>query len=312
MRAVLVVNPIATTTSARTRDLVRAALDTVADVDLIPTTHRGHAVEIGEQAALDGVDAVVVLGGDGTVNEVVNGLLAKDPGSGGLPALGVVPGGSANVFIRALGASRNPEEASASLVAALGAGRRRRIGLGLLNGRRFIFCAGVGIDAAVIRRVEHARAAGRRATPGLYVRKAVEQYFRDTDRTGAPVDLTLTAADGVTETPGRFAAVIVQNCSPWTYLGSRPVNPCPEASFDRGLDVMAMRALGLGSTLRTVGQMLSTRPDPHGRRMVRRHDLTGVTLHSEHPIAAQVDGEYIGELTELRLQSEPAALDVII
>jgi diacylglycerol kinase family enzyme len=106
--------------------------------------------------------------------------------------------------------------------------------------------------------------------------------------------------------------VIVQNTSPWTYFGTRAVNPSPDASFDTGLDLMAMRALHLPSTLRTAAQILSASPDPHGRRVLRLHDLEEFTLTAERPLAVQVDGDYIGERDEMVFQSEPNALRVLV
>jgi diacylglycerol kinase family enzyme len=319
MRALLVVNPAATTTRSRTRDVLASALAGGLELDVVETAHRGHAIELGAKAANDGFDLVVVLGGDGTVNEVVNGVLGQRS-RGGLPALAVVPGGSANVFIRALGAPRDPVEATGLLLEALRAGRRRSISVGRANDRWFIFCAGYGLDAAVVDRVEQARGRGRTATPGLYVRSAVTQYLRGPNRHAATVELKIDSAGAPESAPeisepngaGRFAAVVVQNCSPWTYLGSRPVNLCPEASFETGLDLLALRALRLPSTLWTLAQAVAANPHPRGRRAVRRHDLSGFTLRSDVPLAAQVDGDYLGELTELRFVSVPDALQVVV
>ena len=317
MRALLVVNPTATTTRPRTREVLVSALSAELELEVAETTHRGHAVELGTRATRESFDVVVALGGDGTVNEVVNGMLVDGPGDG-VPALGVVPGGSANVFIRALGGPRDPVDATGLLLEALREGRRRTIGLGRANDRWFIFCAGYGLDAAVVGRVEQARGRGRTATPGLYVRSAVAQYASGPERRATSVELKIETPDAsatvadAAEPTGRFAAVIVQNCSPWTYLGPRPVNPCPEASFDDGLDLLALRAWRLPSTLRTVWQILSPKPDPRGRQIVRRHDLPGFVLRSDPPMAAQVDGDYLGELSEVRFTSVPGALHVVV
>ncbi|GAA0282830.1 diacylglycerol/lipid kinase family protein [Cryptosporangium japonicum] len=313
MRALLVVNPTATTTGPRTREVLVSALSAqLRDLEVAETTHRGHAIELGTRATREEFDVVVALGGDGTVNEVVNGMLADGPGER-VPALGVVPGGSANVFIRALGAPRDAVDATGLLLEAIREGRRRTIGLGRVNDRWFIFCAGYGLDAAVVGRVEKARSRGRTATPGLYVRSAVTQYTGGTERRASNVELKIETPDpGQPEPSGRFGAVIVQNCSPWTYLGPRPVNPCPDASFETGLDLLAFRTLGVTTTLRTVWQALSPSPDPHGRKILRRHDLSGFVLRSDPPLAAQVDGDYLGELSEMRFTSVPAALRVVV
>ena len=163
MRAVLVVNPRATATTLRTRDVLAAALSSDLRVDTFETKGRGHAIELGVQAVETGADIVVALGGDGTVNEVVNGILSEGVRPG-LPELAVVPGGSTNVFARALGMPASAVEATGQILEALREGRSRRIGLGKANDRWFTFCAGLGIDAAAVERVERKRAKGKRST----------------------------------------------------------------------------------------------------------------------------------------------------
>jgi diacylglycerol kinase family enzyme len=307
MRALLVVNPNATTTNARSRDVLARALRTEVDLEVEHTRRRGHAADLARKAAREGIGVVVALGGDGTVNEVVNGLLAEGPGPG-VPALAVVPGGSTNVFARALGLPRDPVEATGVLLEALREERTRAIGLGRADGRWFTFCAGLGLDAEVIRRVERARTRGKTATKGLYLRSTVSQYFTGTDRKAPLITLKRPGGAPVEQ----LSTVIVQNTSPWTYLGSRAVHPSPDASFDTGLDLMALRALHLPSTLRTAAQILSARPDPHGRRVLRLHDLEEFTLTAERPLAAQVDGDYIGERDQMLFRSEPEALRVLV
>jgi diacylglycerol kinase family enzyme len=112
MRTLVVVNPTATSTSASMRDALVAALAGELKVDVVETGHRGHARDLGAQAVAEAIDLVVAVGGDGTVNEVVNGLLEHGPAPH-LPMLAVVPGGSTNVFSRALGRSRDPMTATA-------------------------------------------------------------------------------------------------------------------------------------------------------------------------------------------------------
>jgi diacylglycerol kinase family enzyme len=307
MRALLVVNPNATTTNERSRDVLARALRTEVDLEVAHTRRRGHAADLARRAAADGVGLVVALGGNGTVNEVVNGLMTNGPGPD-VPALAVVPGGSTNVFARALGLPRDPIEATGVLLEALRENRTRSIGLGQADGRWFTFCAGVGLDAEVVRRVERARTRGKTATKTLYLRSAVGQYFSGADRRHPTITLKRSGGAPVEQ----LSMVIVQNTSPWTYLGSRPVHPSPDASFDTGLDLMALRALHLPSTLRTVSQILSAKPDPRGRRVYRLHDLEEFTLTAERPLAAQVDGDYIGERDEMVFRSEPNALRIAV
>ncbi len=301
MRALLIANPKATATNARVRDVLARALASDLKLDVVETARRGHAIDLAAQAAADELDLVVALGGDGTVNEVVNGLVGTPT------ALAVVPGGSANVFARALGLSNSPIEATSEILDALRAGRRRTVNLGLANDRYFTFCAGVGIDAEVVRVVERHRRRGRRATPSRYVRSAVAQFFSGTERRHPQIMLTRPGAEPVT---GLFNA-IVANGSPWTYLGSRPVDPCPHADFEAGLDLLALRRLRTVTTLRVVRQMLDSKQRISVRSAYQLHDVEDFTITAGTPLSAQLDGDYIGEVERIRFRSIPDGLTVI-
>lgn len=312
MRGLLVVNPKATTTSARTRDVLAGALRSEMQLDLGYTRRRGHGFDLARDAATAGIDVVVALGGDGTVNEVVNGLMAAGRGDA-TPALAVVPGGSTNVFVRALGLPRQAVDATAVILKALRRGSTRLVGLGLADDRYFTFCAGLGLDAAVVRRVEQARRKGRRSTPGLYLRSTLGQYFVEGRR--EPGIALETPGD---EVEGGLANVIVQNTAPWTYLGERPIHASPRASFETGLDVMGLRALHLPSTLHTVTQMLAHQPDDRdergemsGKKIMVRHDLSEFVVRCATPQAFQLDGDYLGEREKVKFTSVPGALRVI-
>ena len=308
MRALLVVNPKATTTSERGRDVLVRALRSEVDLSVAYTKRRGHAADLARAAGEDGVDLVVTLGGDGTVNEAVNGLMTLgERAAAHRPALAVVPGGSTNVFARALGLPGDWADGTGVILEALRDERSRTIGLGLADDRYFTFCAGLGLDAAVVRRVERARLRGRTSTPALYLRSAFGQYFFGTDRRNPAITLDRPGETAEAD----LATVIIQNTAPWTYLGDREINPNPDASFDTGLDVMAMRALHVPSTTRTVTQILSRRPDPHGRKVLRLHDLAEFTLHATRPQPFQLDGDYVGEREKVRFMAVPEALRVI-
>ena len=301
------VNPKATTTTRWGRDVLVRALGSEMDLQLAYTRHRGHGTQLARDAAAAGVELVVTLGGDGTVNEVVNGLLPTGDSAATRPALAVVPGGSTNVFARALGLPKDPTESTGQILEALREKRYRTVGLGRADERYFTFCAGMGLDAEVVRRVEYARRQGNVSNPLLYLRSTVGPFFIRTNRRNPPVML---------ECPGEpaevgLATVIVQNTAPWTYLGNRPVNPCPDASFETGLDLLAMRVLHLPSTLRTVSQLVSRNPDPHGKRVLRRHDLASFSLSAERPMAFQLDGEYLCEREKVQFVAVPDALRVV-
>jgi diacylglycerol kinase family enzyme len=315
MRALLVVNPKATTTNERSRDVLVRALRSEVDLTVEYTLKRGHAADLARAAAESGVDLVVTLGGDGTVNEAVNGLMTANPGLAPrgtapafrLPALAVVPGGSTNVFARALGLPRDWVDGTSVILNGLRSGRHRVIGLGRADDRYFTFTAGLGLDAAVVRRVEQARLRGRTSTPSLYVRSMIGQIFAGEDRKAPPLSI---------ERPGEepeigLGTVIIQNTAPWTYVGDRAINPNPDASFDRGLDVLAVRNLYIASTTRTVTQMVSKNTDPHGKHVLRLHDQAEFTVVASRPQPFQLDGDYLGERQKVHFLSVPEALRVI-
>jgi diacylglycerol kinase family enzyme len=307
MRAVLVVNPNATATTLRTRDVLAAALSSDLRVDTHETKGRGHAIELATQAVETGADLVVALGGDGTVNEVVNGILSQGVRPG-LPDLAVVPGGSTNVFARALGMPASAVEATGQILEALREGRSRRIGLGKANDRWFTFCAGLGIDAAVVERVESKRAKGKRSTHSLYVRSAVNRFYVATSRRKPPLRLT---APGLPE-PREVYVALVCNTDPWTFLGERPVRPCPDASFDLGLDVLALSRMSTLATLRAAGRFFAKDSHPHSRNALLLHDQAEFVIESTGgPLPFQVDGDALDHREKLVLTSVPAALRVI-
>ncbi|TFV92450.1 diacylglycerol kinase family lipid kinase [Blastococcus sp. CT_GayMR20] len=340
MRALVVVNPAATTTTEKMRNVLVGALASELKLDVVQTNHRGHARELAAQAAAEGIDLLVSVGGDGTVNEVVNGILDKGPAPH-LPMLAVVPGGSTNVFSRAIGRSRDPIEATAEILDSLRAGRTRLVSLGTASAsgcsaapveggdpataaadadadaarhdddwtppRWFVFAAGLGFDAEVIARVEAQRARGRRSTGALYVREATSAFLVGRERRRPAMTLQLP---GQPPLEGLFLC-LVSNVSPWTYLGARPVNPSPEASFDSGLDVFAMGRMGPLRMLHTLRQTLAREPDARGRGVHRWHDLEELSLTASRPQGWQVDGDHLGTATGLRLTHVPAALRVV-
>ncbi|MER5934277.1 diacylglycerol kinase family protein [Streptomyces sp. NPDC002054] len=322
MRALLVANPAATTTSARTRDVLIHALASEMKLEAVTTEYRGHARDLGRKAAESkDIELVVALGGDGTVNEVVNGLLHAGPDPEHLPRLAVVPGGSTNVFARALGLPNDAVEATGALLDALRERRERTVGLGLAAGpagsedegvpeRWFTFCAGFGFDAGVVGRVEQQRERGKRSTHGLYVRQLVRQFLGDSNRRRGTVTLERPGADPV----HNLVLSIVCNTSPWTYLGNRPLYASPEASFDTALDVLALNRLSTPAVARYATQLLTSTPErgPRGKHALSLHDLTDFTLHSKVPLPFQMDGDHLGLRTSVRFTGVRRALRVIV
>ena len=315
MRALLIVNPHATSTTRLGRDVITRALASAVELTVVETRYRGHAARLAGTAVRAGDGLVITLGGDGTVNEAVNGMVGAGLAdtdrrtAASLPAFAPLPGGSANVFTRALGLPADPVEATGRILNGLAAGRDRTIGLGLAGDRCFTFNAGLGLDAEVVRLVEALRAQGRPATPGLYMRMALRQYYRVTDRRHPALSIEREGEPPI----GPFFLGIFSNTAPWTYLRRRAVQPNPEAGFDSGLDVFALRSLRTLGTFRALSQMLSggERP-PRGRHIVTLHDEAVLTVRASRPVAFQVDGEYVGERECVTFRSVPHALRVII
>ncbi|MFC7447518.1 diacylglycerol/lipid kinase family protein [Rhodococcus daqingensis] len=313
MRALLIVNPNATSTTPAARDLLAHAVSSRVQVRVAHTTHRGHAGELARRAAVEGIGLIVVHGGDGTVNEVINGLLgAPHPDSmsevaiGPIPLIAVVPGGSANVFARSLGISADPVTATNQLIELLALRQSRRIGLAHCDNRWFTFNAGMGLDAQVCEAIDASRGNGHTATPSRYVRTAIRAFFRNR---GTEPTLTVQVP-GHDPVEGVHYA-FVSNSSPWTYLNDRPVRINPETTFSTGLGVFAMATMGVPTTLKIVRQLLTPGAQPKGRNLFRVDDVPRVRITSSTPIALQMDGDYIGMRTDVEFVSVPDAISVV-
>jgi diacylglycerol kinase family enzyme len=302
VRGLLIVNRNATSMTATVTDLAVRTLAGVVDLDVERTQYRGHA---GELAAAATADLVIVHGGDGSINEVVNGVMTLPEGR---PLIAVIPGGGANVLARALGLPLDAAAAIRRVREAVAAGRHRTIGLGLAADRYFTFSAGLGWDAEVVREVDRLRALGRRESVPLFLRTLVHQYYAGTDRRRPALTVE---RDGEPPVSGLFMT-IVTNRSPWTYLGDRPLLPVPNPDFNSGLDLLALRQLRLTTVLNAVGQMLYVRSrPPRGRNLLSVRGSESLTLRSARPIALQADGEYLGETEAVKFQFVPQALRIV-
>ena len=310
VRAVLIVNPNATSTTPAGRDLLAHALESRVKLSVVHTDHRGHAIEIAQEATRGGVDMVIVHGGDGTVNEVANGILGEaGPGDAG-PAVGVVPGGSANVFARALGISPDPTEATNQLVDLIDEYGRskswRRIGLMDCQERWGVFTAGLGVDGDVVAAVEAQRAKGRKVTASRYIRVAVREMLANARRDPA-LTLHLPGRDPISGVHFAF----VSNSSPWTYANTRPVWTNPDTAFETGLGVFATTSMNVWANLWLVRQMLSKKPKIRAKHLIRDDDLAWLQVTSDTPVACQIDGDYIGQRESMQFTAVPNALGVV-
>ena len=266
------------------------------------TNRRGHASRLALSAARSKVDAVVVLGGDGTLNEAANGLVGTET------ALAALPGGSTNVFARAIGLRNDPLAAVEQVLDALDADSIRSVALGSANGRYFLFHAGIGFDAAAVRQVERRSELKRWAGHPLFLWAAVTSWFRHYDhsrpRFSACIDDESKVVDG-------FFTVCL-NTNPYTFLGNRAVSISPETTLDGGLGVITFRSLGL-TTLAGAGLAALTRGTLRGRRHVEfATEADYVRIDGYGPVPYQVDGDYLGEAELIELRHEPDAIRLVL
>ena len=303
LRSIVVIsNPVASGVTREIEGRVVAALRRRVRVRLVVRTERPlHAGELARAAVARGDDAIVVLGGDGTMNEVVNGIGAAVP-------VGVLPGGGTSVLARATGLSRHPVRAAERVADALAEGRERHLSLGILNGRRFAFAAGVGMDAAIVRRVDGAgRENGRR--PGdsyfaLQVARVMRQRQYRTPRATLEVG-------GRSE---RVSFVVAANLHPWSYAGPFALRAAPQVEPEGGLDLIAPRLLRLRDTPSLAVSLLVT--GHHTKRAARTiayyHDVEHATLTCDAPLPAHVDGDDIGDVTEVVFGVDHAGMRIAV
>jgi len=294
----LIVNPAASSVTPRIQVLVQRSLSAAHEVQVAETTRRSHATRLAEDAARRGIDGVVVLGGDGTVNEVANGIVGSDC------ALLPLPGGSTNVFCRTLGLPDDPQDAVKVSLTAIEQDLIQRVGIGSVNGRYFLFHTGVGFDAAVVEQVERQGDLKRYLNHPLFVYAAIKTWLRHYDRSEPAFSIEFP--DGRVD-DGYFT--ICLNTDPYTYLGNLPLNIAPEATLDRGLAAVTLTSLRSNHLLRIV--MGALRP-PAGlatsQYLDHRTELTEAVLRAKRPVPVQVDGDFIGTADEIMFRHHPDVL----
>ena len=245
----------------------------------------------------------MVLGGDGTLNEAANGL------AGSSCALAPLPGGSTNVFARTIGLPNDPIEATGDLLSSLANRSIHRVGLGVVNGRYFLFHVGMGFDAAVVAQVERRAGLKRYAGHPLFVYAGFDTWIRHFDRSRPR--FAVHHEDGTVIDDGYFA--ICLNTNPYTYLGNRPLNLAPEATLDRSLAMVTLRTLAFARTMRIIGSSLgSGKHLRHNRWTDYRHDLGSVTIEGYGPFPYHVDGDHLGDPERLVITHAPAVLDLVM
>lgn len=289
-RFLVVFNPTAGARRRRRLAAFLAALRAAgAEASLRETTAAGDAHAFALEAREEDFDVLVVAGGDGTINEALNGLMARLPGRRRLP-LALVPLGTANVLARELGLPRDPAAAAAVALA----GWTRRVALGRANGRHFALMAGIGFDAAVVANLD--LTWKRRLRQGAYALETIRQAFRFSfPRYRVQVD------------GAAYEARSVIACKARHYGG--PFVLAPQATLERAGLTLALferggplAVLGFSVALLT-GRMAKSR----GVRLV---EAQSAVIEGPQGEAVQGDGDVVARLP-LRLEVVPEALDLV-
>jgi len=308
-RMLIIVNPYATTVSDRLKNLVIYALQGRFEVEVEATEKQDHATEIGRDAVDGGYDVVVAFGGDGTINEVANGLAGTD-----IPVT-FLPGGNTNVVCRTLGIPNDVVDATEHLLALSDDFRPRKVDLGKMNDRYFVFSCGAGIDATVVEHVDANPRLKAGAGPWFYTWSAVSGYLRKYRRDPVQLEVTVNgeASQGVT--------ALTQNSDPFTYFGGRPLHVCENVAIDDGtLGMVLLRRAGQLDVLGLVPRLLSGRYSVSGHPQVETFEhfasagIRSRSLDSSGETRAfpvQVDGDYIGTFREIKLDVAPEALTIL-
>ncbi len=302
-RMLVIVNPYATTVSDRLKNLVVYALRGRYEVHAVDTEARDHATELCREAAREGYDAVVAFGGDGTVNEAANGLVGSDT------PLFPLPGGRTNVYCRMLGIPTDVVDATEHLLGLAHDWRPRRVDVGIVNDRYFLFSAGVGLDASVVERVDAHPRLKARLGEWYYAWTGVQTFNRHylVHPPRFEVELGSERLNGVT--------AIVQNADPYTYFGGRPVHMGEGATLESGdLAGVVLRRARVIDIPTVIWRALSRRARVARHRQIRAFselERVHVAALDGRPLPLQVDGDYIGESAEALFVVKPRAMLVV-
>lgn len=297
----LIANPHAGSVSARTREVMLKALEADFRVEDVVTQAREHASELTRDAVDRGFDAVIAFGGDGTINEVAQGLVNSDV------ALGILPGGTTNVMARSLGMPTDPVEATSYLAHRLRSATRRRINVGRMNDRFFLFSAGMGLDAETVKRVEADPQAKKDHGEWFFLWNAIRAGLGE--YRGVDPLISMRVEGGKEE---RVVLAVTCNARPFTYFKRFPVDVCPQARLDGGLDIYGLEKVTSQYVPRIAWALLVSRRHVRWKKGSYHHDVRSIDLVADRPLPFQVDGDYIGDLTEAEIRLVPNALDVLV
>jgi diacylglycerol kinase family enzyme len=300
----LIANPGATAVAPGMTERLAQRLGEGYRVDVELTSRSGQAAELARAAAEQGYPLVAALGGDGTVSEAANGLAGSDT------ALACLPGGRTNVFCRTLGYGNQPEKAVERLLSIRHVQPRRRVDLGVLNDRYFTFASGVGFSATLNRRVAE-REGFRGPLNAPFLLFEVASTLRASYVGELPLLRVQVDGDAI-----EAVTMVLQNSSPLTYLGAHPIEVCDGAGLDTGTLSMTLlrrsRALALPGIVARVlrGPAVRVQSHPWVKGSASLEQLR-VASGDERPVPVEVDGDYLGELDELRYGVAPGKLLVV-
>lgn len=299
-RLLLIVNPVARTVSKPTLAVIEKALSADFRLEVIETKERGHANEIAGQAVADGIDLVVVFSGDGTINEVVNAL------AGSSVALGVLPGGATNILVRALNLPTDPVEATGVLIGRALDDASFKLNLGRADGRYFAVNCGAGVDAAAMQRMDAKFPRTKAKFDRVAFRSVAWELMVGYARRAPDLRLSVDGADALPS-----LSVMVGRTDPYTYYKDRGLRMTPEASLDKGLDVLSVRTLARRSVPRIAWQVFGSARHVHGRDIDYLHDASHVLVTADEPFPVQVDGDSLGNHRRLEIELAREALWVV-
>ena len=300
-RVMLISNARAGSVSARTKEVIIKALSADFKLEVADTESRGHASDLARDAVDLGFEAVLGFGGDGTINEVAQDLIETDI------ALGIIPGGSTNVMARSLGIPSSPVDATAFAASHLRSGTRKRINVGRIGARYFLFSCGMGLDAEVVKRVEADPDGKRKHAHFTFLKHALDAGF--TRYRGAEPTITMEAGNSA---PEKVLFAVVCNGRPLTYFGRFPVDACPEASLEKGLDFLGMTRIHTSTIPRIAWSVFVSRAHVGWKNSRYVTDVMEGSLRATQPMPVQVDGDFIGEADRAMIRLIPSSLDLLV
>lgn len=311
LRGAMIVNPYSSgMTSRREREIVTTLREHM-DLEVRRTERGGHAPKLARELMEAGpLDVMISCGGDGTANEILNGMSLGNDTADDRPAFAIVPAGGTNVLARSIGYPNHPVRATSKLAEAIVERRTTRINLATVDERVFMFAAGVGLDAEIVKRMEQRR-SGRRPSDMAHLSSIVGYYA--TQRFALGERMTVTVDE--TGEQLRAALVLVGNTTPMTYMGRLPIHFMPDATLEGGLDFMAPERANAGFAIRNamqafgVGRKNQRLASPEKTRI--HHDVRGFTVECDEPEPVQVDGEFIGDRTHIRFGLLERTIDLV-